>query len=78
MSDKGLLEIAQQLVVDRDFRERFLLAPGSVLAELGISAEAYQTLATVVPVLLVGSVALISVAEGGGGRESIPVGWGRM
>ena len=33
MSDKGLLEIAQRLVVDRDFREQFLIDPGTVLAE---------------------------------------------
>jgi hypothetical protein len=77
MSDKGLLEIAQRLLVDRDFREQFLIAPGAVLADLGMSEETYRALATVVPALLVGGVALIVRAGEPLGTDGTPISWGR-
>ena len=77
MSDKGLLEIAHRLVVDRDFRERFLIAPGAVLADLGVSAEAYRALVAVVPILLAGGIGIIDLVLGGRGINSPGVGWGR-
>lgn len=77
MSDRGMLEIAQRLIVDRDFREWFLIAPGAVLAELGVSAEAYRGLVAVLPILLAGGIALIDPTAAGKGIESPNVGWGR-
>lgn len=77
MSDKGLLEIAHQLVVDREFRERFLIAPQEVAADLGVSAEAYRALAAVAPILFISGVTLIDSTILG---EEIPpsvIGWGR-
>ena len=77
MSDKELLEMAHRLVVDRDFRERFLIAPGAVLADLGVSPKAYQALATVVPILLAGGIGLIDSASGDNGINSPGISWGR-
>ena len=77
MSDKGLLEIAHRLVVDRDFREQFLIAPQKVLADLGVSAEAYRALMAVAPILLAGGVGLINAAGQGGGDIEAMLGWGR-
>jgi hypothetical protein len=76
MSDKGL-EIAQRLVVDRDFRERFLVDPRTVLADLGVSAEAYQALVGIVPILLAGGIGLIDAAGSDPIIHSPVVGWGR-
>ena len=77
MSDKGLLEIAQRLVVDREFREQFLVAPQEVAADLGVSAEAYRTLVAVAPILLAGGMGLIDAAAHGGGDIEPLIGWGR-
>ena len=77
MSDKGLLEIAHRLVVDRDFRERFLIAPQDVLADLGVSAEAYQALLAVAPILLAGGVTLIDSTVLSDGGIPSAIGWGR-
>jgi hypothetical protein len=77
MSDKGLLEIVQRLAVDRDFRERFLIDPGTALADLGISADAYQALAAIMPILLAGGIGLVDAGTPDPGINSIPVSWGR-
>jgi hypothetical protein len=77
MSDKGLLEIAHRLVVDRDFREWFLIAPGAVLADLGVSAEAYWGLVAVLPILLAGGIGLMDSVLGNVDLDPSPVGWGR-
>ena len=77
MSDQGLLEIAQRLIVDRDFREWFLMAPGAVLADLGLSAEAYRALVAVLPILLAGGIGLIDPTVADNGIDSFSVGWGR-
>jgi hypothetical protein len=77
MSDKGLLEIAHRLVVDRDFREWFLIAPGTVLADLGLSAEVYRALVVVLPILLAGGIGLIDPTVADQGIPSPNVGWGR-
>jgi hypothetical protein len=77
MSDQGLLEIARRLIVDRDFREWFLIAPGAVLADLGLSAEAYRALVAVLPILLAGGIGLIDPTATDNGIDSLYVGWGR-
>jgi hypothetical protein len=77
MSDKGLLEIAHRLVADRDFRERFLIAPKDVLADLGVSAEVYQALLAVLPILLAGGFGITDLLMGIRGPQRTPVGWGR-
>jgi hypothetical protein len=77
MSDKGLLEIAQKLVSDRGFRERFLLAPKDVLADLGVSAEAYRTLVAVLPVLLAAGGLLVDGGVGEVDPNGSVMAWGR-
>ena len=77
MTDQGLLEMAYQIVVDHDFRERFLIAPEDVLADLGVSAEAYRTLAAVAPILLAGSIGLVGEVVAGGEFSKPMIGWGR-
>jgi hypothetical protein len=77
MTDQGLLEMAYQIVVDRDFRERFLIAPEDVLADLGVSAETYQALIAVVPVLVAGSIGLVGEVIAGGVAAKPMLGWGR-
>jgi hypothetical protein len=77
MSDKGLLEIANQLLTDRDFRERLLVAPQDVLADLGLSAETYRALMAVVPVLLAGGVVFLAGGPGDAHLNGSDMGWGR-
>jgi hypothetical protein len=77
MSDKKLLEIARRLIVDRDFREWFLIAPKTVLADLGLSAGAYRGLVAVLPILLAGGTGLIDAAAADNGIDATGVGWGR-
>jgi hypothetical protein len=77
MSDEGLLEIAHRLVADRDFRERFLIAPKEVLADLGVSAEAYRALVAVLPILLAGGFGVMDLLIGIRGPQRTPMGWGR-
>jgi hypothetical protein len=77
--DKGLLNIIHRLVADDDFRKRFVTIPKETLmVELGISAEAYGTLAALVPVLLAGGLFIL---EGGpspdpGTPGIVPSGYG--
>jgi len=71
------LEIAHRLVVDRDFRERFLIAPQEVVADLGVSAEAFRALMAVAPILRAAGETLIdSTMLSDGGTPSM-IGWGR-
>ena len=77
MSDKALWDIAHRLIVDQNFRERFLIAPGAVLADLGISAEAYRALMALVPILIAGGLGALDPGPGGTISGSPVVGWGR-
>lgn len=55
--DKGLLQVVHRLARDEGFRDRFMVTPvDTMLDELGISRETYQTLKTLVPVLLAGGM----------------------
>ena len=57
IEDKGLLNIVHRLVADDDFRKQFATIPKETLmAELGVSEEAYRTLVALVPVLLAGGL----------------------
>jgi hypothetical protein len=57
IEDKGLLSIVHRLVIDEDFRERFVTIPKETLmAELGVSDEVYRNLAALIPVLLAGGL----------------------
>jgi hypothetical protein len=54
---EGLLGIVQRLATDEEFRHRLMVTPREVLmAELGISGEAYDALISIVPVLLAGGL----------------------
>ena len=65
--DKGLLSIAHRLVVDDDFRRRFATIPKKTLmAELGVSEEAYSALAALIPVLLAGGLFVLGDAASPG------------
>lgn len=77
MEDReSLVRVVQKLATDEEFRQRLLNAPREVvMAELGISAETYQALVSLVPVLLAGG--LFVLAGGGGpGTEGIDSSWG--
>jgi hypothetical protein len=74
IEDKGLLNIVHRLVVDDDFRKRFATIPKETLmAELGISEEAYSSLTAIVPVLLAGGLFVL-----GNGPSSDPGTSGRL
>ncbi len=77
MTDNGLLEFARRLVVDRDFRERFLIAPQDVLADFGIPVETCRALAAVMPILLAGNIVLMDPSLGDPASNGSVVGWGR-
>jgi hypothetical protein len=67
VQDKGLLEVIHRLVTDDDFRDRFLIAPRETLVtELGISRQAYDTLIALLPVLLAGGMFALGDAVVGG------------
>jgi hypothetical protein len=57
VKDTGLLEIAHRLVTDEEYRTWFMTSPKQALiAELGISAEAYDSLIAALPILLAGGI----------------------
>jgi hypothetical protein len=57
MKDTGLLEIAQRLVVDEEYRTWFMASPKEALiAELGMSPSAYDALMAALPVVLAGGM----------------------
>jgi hypothetical protein len=64
MAEKeGLLRIVQRLATDEEFRHRLMVTPREVLmAELGISVEAYDALISIVPVVLAGGLLVFADA----------------
>ena len=50
---EGLVNVVHRLATDEEFRRRLMVTPREVMmAELGISGEAYDALIGLVPVLL--------------------------
>jgi len=76
MTEDGLLEIAQRIAVDEDYRRRFLVAPQEVLVDLGVSPDAYKALVAIVPILLAGGIGVFAGIIGEG-VERPDIGWGR-
>jgi hypothetical protein len=69
MEDKGLLQITHRLVTDEEYRTWFLTSPKEALiAELGISPSAYDSLVAALPLLLAGGLYL---AGGGAGPARV-------
>ena len=65
MEDKGLLQIAHRLVTDEEYRTWFMTSPKEALiAELGISPSAYDSLVAALPLLLAGGLYLAGGGEG--------------
>jgi hypothetical protein len=76
MKDTGLLEIAHRLVADEEYRTWFMTSPKQALiADLGISPSAYDSLIAALPVLMAGgmfAIGAIGVKPTGGDND-----WGR-
>jgi len=72
MSEKeGLITVIHRLATDEGFRRQLLVAPREVLmAELGISEEAYDALLAVAPVILAGGLFML---QGGGSPNPDPL-----
>ena len=65
MEDKGLLQITHRLVTDEEYRTWFMTSPKEALvAELGISPSAYDSLVAALPLLLAGGLYLAGGGEG--------------
>ena len=65
MKDTGLLQITQRLVADEEYRNWFMTSPKQALiAELGISASAYDSLVAALPLLLAGGLLVTGAGEG--------------
>jgi hypothetical protein len=76
MKDTGLLEIAHRLVTDEEYRTWFMTSPKQALiAELGISASAYDSLIAALPVLLAGG--MVVAAAAGVRPETANNDWGK-
>jgi hypothetical protein len=59
MEDTGLLQITHRLVTDEEYRKWFMTSPKEALiAELGISRSAYDSLIAALPLLLAGGLYL--------------------
>ena len=70
-----LAQVIQRLKTDEAFRRSVLAAPRETLkAELGISDEVYQAIATVAPALLAGG--LFVLANGAPPEPEVWGGWG--
>ena len=77
MKDTGLLQITHRLVTDEEYRTWFMTSPKQALiAELGISPSAYDSLVAALPLLLAGG---LFVVGGGEGAEPLSTDndWGR-
>ena len=69
---RELLKVVQRLVTEEDFRNRLMMSPKETLiTELGISRENYESLMAVLPAILAGGIIVL-------GDGSIPLGddWG--
>ncbi len=74
MKDTGLLEIAHRLVVDEEYRTWFMTSPKEALiAELGISASAYDAIMAALPVVLAGGMVAMDML----GPQIAANDWGR-
>jgi hypothetical protein len=74
MEDTGLLQITHRLVTDEEYRKWFMTSPKEALiAELGISPSAYDSLVAALPLLLAGGLYL---AGGGPARLHPQNDWG--
>lgn len=74
MKDTGLLEIAHRLVVDEEYRTWFMTSPKEALiAELGISASAYEAIMAALPVVLAGGMVAMDML----GPQTAANDWGR-
>jgi hypothetical protein len=78
MEDTGLLQITHRLVTDEEYRTWFMTSPRQALiADLGISASAYDSLVAALPLLLAGG---LFVAGAGEGPDQVVIdndwGWG--
>jgi len=74
MKDTGLLEIAHRLVVDEEYRTWFMTSPKEALiAELGISASAYEAIMAALPVVLAGGMVAMDML----GPQIAANDWGR-
>ena len=78
MEDTGLLQITHRLVTDEEYRTWFMSSPKQALmADLGISASAYDSLVAALPVLLAGGLFVAGVGEGPDQNHINPDwGWG--
>lgn len=74
MKDTGLLEIAHRLVVDEEYRTWFMTSPKEALiAELGITASAYDAIMAALPVVLAGGMVAMDML----GPQIAANDWGR-
>jgi hypothetical protein len=75
MKDTGLLQVTHRLVADEEYRTWFMSCPKQALiAELGISPSAYDSLIAALPLLLAGGLFVV----GGEGPDQVPDNdWGR-
>ena len=77
MHDTGLLQITHRLVTDEEYRNWFMTSPKEALiAELGISSSAYDSLIAALPLLLAGGLFVAGAVEGSDPLPT-PVDWGR-
>ena len=79
MEDReSLVRGVQRLVTDEEFRRRLIVTPRRVLmAELGISGEAYDALIRLAPVLLAGGLLILGDGTWPGPDGVLAPGWGR-
>lgn len=77
MKDTGLLQVTHRLVADEEYRTWFMTSPKQALiAELGISPSAYDSLVAALPVLLAGGLFVVGGGEGPDGAHP-ESDWGR-
>jgi hypothetical protein len=73
-----LVGIVQRLVTDEEFRRRLMVTPREVLlAELGISREAYDALIGLAPVLLASGLLILGDGPLPGPDGLLQPNWGR-
>lgn len=73
-----LVRVIQRLATDEEFRQRLMVTPREVLmAELGISREAYDALIGLAPVLLAGGLLVLGDGPKVGPDGLLQPEWGR-
>ena len=73
-----LVRVIQRLATDEEFRQRLMVTPREVLmAELGISREAYDALIGLAPVLLAGGLLVLGDGPLVGPDGLLQPNWGR-